>query len=181
MPTARLMHRATFEFPIGQLNPMGLRIPGPQIVEIFSAGKVSELRWEARAVIPGRPKPVPYTKLGSWPNESMAKHGVAKVFERMLEDWTTWAVPPESACARQISMAELKQNGNGWRWADPGDFTHIIHAATMLPNERIPRAACGEKIDVKLFVRNVGTVPPSCPKCNDVYQAEYVAKGRVKD
>lgn len=178
--------RAVFEFPQGILNPLGVKVPGRQEVELYSTGIRTDTRWEARAIIPGA-RPVRYTKFHQWATLALAKHDIEQSFREKLEDWRMWATPPvlqdgdAPQAHRPVEAGEVRECVGGWRWVMPEDFTHIMHGAFIKPDEKLPRAACGGKLDAKYFVNNMGNVAPSCPKCNEVYQAEYVAKRRIKE
>ena len=173
MRAIKVTFRAVFEFPIGKLNPMGLRIPGPQPVEIFGNGE----SWKVREI--ASPRHQVFEKLGRFGSVEHAKAEVQQAFQRFVEPWQMWgtvAGDGTSALAveRILTPYDVVSLGNGkWAALDPEDRTHIIHAQTIPPGAKIPPAACGASVNAKCFISTKANIEPSCKGCAEVWRKEY--------
>lgn len=176
MRAIKVTFRAVFENPIGALNPMGLKIPGPQPVEIFGQGE----RWQVRAI--SSPRRQVFEKLGRFSSVEHAKSGLSEVFEKMLEPWQLWGTVAGDgdrslAVERILTPYDVVSLGNGkWAALDPEDRTHIIHAQTIPPGAKIPPAACGASVNAKCFISTKANIEPSCRGCAEVWRKEYQGK-----
>ena len=173
MRAIKVTFRAVFQAPIGALNPMGLRIPGPQPVEIFGQGE----RWQVREI--SSPRRQVFEKLGRFASVEHAKSALNESFAKMLEPWQLWGTVAGDgdrslAVERILTSYDVVSLGNGkWAALDPEDRTHIIHAQTIPPGARIPPAACGASVNAKCFISTKANIEPSCRGCADVWRKEY--------
>lgn len=183
MRAIKVSYRAVFEQPIGVLNPMGLKLPGPCAIEVYGTGD----RWKVRTLTG-----VQFKKLGEHPGASAAMHVVQECHAKQLEPWQMWGTPPSPADppagydfnARLILPAEVKalvkEGIERVYWLEPEDFTHIIHAPNVkLPDGKIrgadwiPPAACGAHVKVDHFINNKANVEPTCKGCALVWREHY--------
>ncbi len=179
MRLIKLSFRAVFEQPIGPLNPMGWKLPGPMPVEIFGSGE----KWQARSI--SNNHPVIYDRLSRFTNVEQGKRTVEAAFARQVEAWQAWGTPPDvdlkepkSRDARMILPEEYADLGSGkFGFRQPVDYTHIIHAPSIPPGAKIPSAACGAQVNADCFINNKANVRPSCVKCAEVWQEYYQEKG----
>jgi hypothetical protein len=171
MRAIKVTFRAVFEFPIGKLNPMGLRIPGPQPVEIFGSGE----RWQVREI--ASPRRQVYAKLGRFVSLAHAKREVQEAFQQFREPWQPWGKPPNSPVEIMLTPYELADLKDGkFAWIDDEDRTHIIHAPTIPPGAKIPPAACGAQVNAKCFISTKANIEPTCRGCKEVWKREYKGK-----
>jgi hypothetical protein len=164
MRAIKVTYRAVFEQPIGKLNPMGARLPGPVSIEIFGSGE----RWQAREIAGGI-----LTRLGKLGPTSYAQSEVAAVFERQTQAWQMWGTPPGETAERMLTPEELADIGGKVFFKQAEDYTHIIHAQSIPPGARIPPAACGAQVNAKCFISTKANVEPSCKGCAEVWKREY--------
>jgi len=176
MKSLRVSFRAVFEQPIGALNPMGARLPGPQAVEIFgNAGK-----WQAREI--ATPRRQVYTKLGKFASLTHAQSEVAGAFEKQLQPWQPWGtVPADGRTAlteeRMLTPYDFVDCGDStFALMQDEDRTHIIHAPTVPAGARIPPAACGAQVNAKCFINTRANIEPTCRGCAEVWRKEYRGK-----
>lgn len=172
MRAIKVTFRAVFEQPVGKLNPMGAKLPGPQPVEIFGGGD----KWQVRSLSNGN---ATYAKLGKFSTIEWAQTALRDSFERQVQDWQVWGRPPEppSATERMLTPYEVCDLGQGkWGWIQDEDRTHIIHAPTVPPGARVPPAACGASVNAKCFISTKANVEPSCKGCAEVWRREYQGK-----
>jgi hypothetical protein len=174
MRTIAITFRAVFEFPTGPLNPMGVRLAGPQPVEIFKKGEF----WYAREL--SSPKRHVFERLGKFGASDSAKQGVEAAFLQFRQPWQVWGIPPKPPNGspsyrpdeRVLLPHEFTLLPDGKAaWYTAEDQTHIIHNA---PAPHV--AACGEKLPSKCFINNRANVRPSCPGCAEVWEKEYKDK-----
>jgi hypothetical protein len=171
MRSIKVTFRAVFRQPIGLLNPMGVKIAGPQPVEIFGEGE----RWKAREI--ASPRHVVYDRLGRFVSLGHAKSTVESSFEERLESWQMWGKGPNDANEKLLTAYEVADMGDGkFGWIQEEDRTHIIHAPTIPPGARIPPAACGIMVNAKCFINNRANVRPSCRECAVIWEREYKDK-----
>ena len=182
MRAIKVTHRAVFQQPIGpELNPMGLKLPGPFPVEIFSRGEY----WLVREIASARRQV--YERLQKFSSLDAAKFGVRQVFQKQVADWQVWGIPPFGT---QAAMKDLNSNGKSverlltpyeildigkgkWAWIDPEDRTHILHGPLIDPKAKVPNAACGAQVNAKCFISTKANVEPSCRECAEVWKKEY--------
>jgi hypothetical protein len=170
MRSIKVTYRAMFEQPIGVLNPMGLKLPGPQPVEIYKQGA----EWKARELSTAKRRQ--FEKLGKFSSLDDAQESVSRAFEEVKTSWQIWGVPPGMAVSseRELTPAEICDLGDGTAgWYTAEDRTHILHAPSIPPGARIPPTACGETVPAKCFINNRANVEPTCPKCAEVWRKEY--------
>ncbi len=178
MKAIKVSWRAVFRQPIGVLNPLGAKLPGPFPVEIFGGGE----KWQAREIASS--KRVVYTKLPKFASVSNGKVTVAACFYQQVEPWSMWGSPlpisewhdknQNPAAERVLLATEVKDLGDGkYGWYTSEDFTHILHAPTMQPGSGMPPAACGAKVPANCFVNNKLNIAPSCLGCLEVWEREY--------
>ena len=166
MRQIRVSYRAIFEQPINKLNPMGLRLTAQWRVEVYRMAD----KWVAGSLDTHRP----FTALGKLPSATATQLTVEANFERMIEPWQVWAEPPNlGQPKRMLEPWEFQHIDGKTYWKEPEDFTHIIHAPSVQPGERIPRAACGAKVKAQHFVNNLANVERSCRACAEVWRAHY--------
>lgn len=179
MRTIRVTYRAVFQQPIGELNPMGVKLPGDFPVELFQVGA----KWQAREIASARRQV--YEKLGKFASLENARTVLKQNFERCTEPWQIWGIPPMETTAqrdqigieRMLLPDEICSLGDGkFGWYGPEDRTHIIHAPTIPSGARIPPAACGVKVNAKCFIDNRANVEPTCKGCAEVWRREYQNK-----
>jgi hypothetical protein len=155
---------------------MGLKIPGPQPVEIFGQGE----RWQVREI--ASPRRQVYAKLGRFGSVEHAKDVLNEVFGKIVEPWQLWGVVAGDgnkslAVERLLTSYDVISLGNGkWAALDAEDRTHIIHAPTIPSGARIPPAACGIMVNAKCFINNRANVRPSCRECAVIWEREYKDK-----
>ena len=172
----KITYRSVFEQPIGALNPMGLKLPGPCPVEIFGQGE----KWQAREI--GSPARATYTKLYKFTSPIQGMACVEQAFERRIELWQIWGTVPGDgkttlAEERMMSPDEIVLDAHGRAFLkQPEDYTHIIHAQTIPPRAHIPPAACGVQVNAKCFISTRANVEPSCKGCAEVWKKEYRGK-----
>ena len=178
MRAIKVTYRAVFQQPQSpMLNPMGLKLPGPFPVELFSRGNC----WLAREI--ASPKRVIYERLGTFVSLAAAKFALADAFEKQVADWQLWGTPPHGTKA---AMESLNSNGKSvevlltpydvanlgdgkFGWLDDEDRTHILHGPLIDPKLKIPNAACGAQVNVKCFISTKANVEPSCKACAEVW------------
>jgi hypothetical protein len=151
---------------------MGLKLPGPQPVEVFGGPNI----WQVREI--ASPRRQVYTKLGRFVSLEHAKREVADHFARQLEPWQPWAARPND-CGVEIMLTpyEVADLGEGkFGWIQDEDRTHIIHAPTISPGAKIPPAACGASVNAKCFIDNRANIEPSCRACKEIWEREYKGK-----
>lgn len=177
MRTISITYRAIFEQPRGPLNPMGLKLAGPQPVEVFRKGE----HWYAREL--STPRRNVLERLGKLPSADQARTTVELAFASTVIPWQIWGSPPsESTTIRDFRPAErvlqpdeicdLGDGKAGWYTAE--DRTHIIHPPGYSEKFRVPPAACGATgLPSKCFVNNRANVEPSCKGCAEVWRREY--------
>lgn len=171
MRAIKVTYRAVFEQPVGELNPMGIKVPGPQPVELFfSKGNfcVREISTPQRNV---------FTRLGTFVTLEHAKNSVKRAFETQRTDWQMWGTPPYEPAERLLLKDEIEIQTDGkvyFRQAE--DYTHIIHAPTIPPGAHMPPAACGARVNAKCFISTRANVKPTCKGCLEVYLREYAGK-----
>jgi hypothetical protein len=173
MRTIKVSYRAVFEQPIGPLNPMGLKLPGPCPVEIFQRGA----SWLSREI--QSPRRQAYEKLGKYANLEHAKTSVAGAFQKQVQDWQIWGTPPEPPTAQErlLTSDDITDLGNGqWGWIQDEDRTHILHGPLIRPELKIPNAACGAQVAAKCFISTKANIEPSCKACAEVWRREYKNK-----
>lgn len=78
MPT----HRAKFSQPGPQLNPLGVKLPGPIEIEVFVPDKGK--KWQAREVTSGRV----VKQAGAYSTAGQARYATAKLFDVQLTPWS---------------------------------------------------------------------------------------------
>jgi len=167
----KVTFRAVFEQPIGLLNPMGMRLPGPQPVEIFGNGE----RWQVREI--SSPRRQIFEKLGRFGSVEHAKSEVQEVFERMRQPWQIWGTMPQEKSERILTPYDVVDLGKGkWAAIDVEDRSHIIHAPTIPAGARVPPAACGASVNAKCFISTKANIEPSCRECAEVWRKEYQGK-----
>ena len=174
MRAIKVTFRAVFEQPLGSLNPMGVKLPGPMPVELFESGK----SWVARSLYLDGRRGAIYEKLGRFFSLEHAKREVRDHFARQIQDWQLWASRPDD-CGVEIprTQYEVADLGEGkFGWIQDEDRTHIIHAPTIPPGARIPPAACGAQVNAKCFISTKANVEPSCRECAEVWRREYKGK-----
>lgn len=177
MRSINVTFRAIFEQPKGKLNPMGLKLPGPMPVEIFGSGE----KWQARSL---SAHPVVYKNLQRFTTPEQGMYVVQDSFERQVEAWQMWGIPPEvnlkepkSKDARMLLPEEIADLGKGkFGFRQPEDYTHIIHAQSVPPGAKIPPAACGTSVNANCFISTKANVRPSCRKCAEVWEEHYQGK-----
>ena len=173
MRAIKVTFRAVFEQPTGPLNPMGIKLPGPQPVEVFGQGE----RWQAREI--ASPRRQIYTKLGSFSSLAHAKDEVEHAFQKQIEAWQPWGTVPSNGQTslteeRMLTPYDFADLGSGkFGLIQDEDRTHIIHAQTIPPGARIPPAACGAQVNAKCFISTKANVEPSCKGCAEVWRREY--------
>lgn len=169
MRNIKVSFRATFEQPIGRLNPLGALVRGPQPLEIFGHGE----RWQIRAIAAGTRA---VFKIGTFATVDDAKRTIASLFKEQLQEWQVWGIPPEppGALEQMFTAYEVSDLGNGkWGFVQDEDRTHIIHAPSVPPGAHVPPAACGAQVNTKCFINNRANVEPTCRGCADVWRREY--------
>lgn len=169
MRAIKVSYRAEFEQPTGALNPMGMKLPGLQRVEIFQTGAT----WKARSIATGQI----YTRLEKFASRTHAQSNLEANFERRLTEWEIWGKPPEEAEPRKLLPKEIRIASDGqvfWRQAE--DFTHILHAPNIPPGAHVPPAACGAKVNVKCFISTKANIEPTCEPCAEIWRKEYRGK-----
>jgi hypothetical protein len=165
----KVTFRAVFENPIGALNPMGLKLPGPQPVEIFGQGA----RWQVREI--ASPRRQKYEKLGHFDSIEHAQAALKDVFSKMLEPWQLWgAVAGQERMLMPYDVVSL--GSNKWAALDDEDRTHILHGPLIDPKAKVPNAACGVSVNAKCFISTKANIEPSCRKCAEVWRKEYQNK-----
>jgi hypothetical protein len=174
MRTIKVTYRAVFEQPIGALNPMGVKLPGPQPVEVCKNGT----GWEIREL--STPKRRKFERLGKAISLDDAQARVQAAFSKMLTSGQIWGTPPlikhgtPQEPERQLSLSEICDLGDGTAgWYTAEDRTHIIHAPSIPPGKHVPPAACGAELPAKCFVNNRANAEPTCPGCAEVWKKEY--------
>lgn len=172
MRQIKVTYRAVFEQPIGPLNPMGMKIPGPQPVELFGKNE----NWQAREITTAHRHI--FKKLGKFVSLAHAKNEVALAFKTKLQDWQIWGIPPEPASntERMLLPEEIHICTEGVYWLQAEDFTHILHAPTIPPGAKIPPAACGQQVNTKCFISTKANIEPTCKACAEVWRKEYKGK-----
>lgn len=166
MRAIKVTYRAVFQQPIGLLNPMGMKLPGPFPVEIFGQGE----RWQIREI--ASPRRQVYEKLGRFGSVDHAKSAIKDVFEKMLEPWQLWAVM--QGVERLVTPYDVVSCGNGkWAALDAEDRTHILHGPLINPKAKVPNAACGASVNAKCFISTKANVEPSCRECAEVWRKHY--------
>jgi hypothetical protein len=172
----KVTFRAVFENPIGLLNPMGLKIPGPQPVEIFGQGE----RWQVREI--ASPRRQVFTKLGRFISAEHAKREVADHFAQQIQAWQIWGTVPGDgekslAVERMLTPYDVVSlDGGKWAALDAEDRTHILHGPLIRPDSKVPNAACGAQVNAKAFINNRANIEPSCRGCAEVWRKEYQNK-----
>ena len=178
MRAIKVTFRAVFEQPLGSLNPMGVKLPGPMPIELFESGK----SWVARSISLNGRRGAIYEKLGRFFSLEHAKREVRDHFARQTQVWQVWGdapLPdsPELAENRMLTPYEVADLGEGkFGWIQDEDRTHIIHAPTIPPGARIPPAACGAQVNAKCFISTKANIEPSCKECKEVWEKEYKGK-----
>ena len=176
MKTIKVSYRAVFEQPIGVLNPMGLKLPGPQPVEVYKQGA----EWKARELSTARRRP--FERFGKFVSLENAQSSVMNAFREMKGPWQIWGIPHMTPAQksdhvgqeRQLTPAEVCDLGDGNAgWYTAEDRTHIIHMPSVPPNKHVPPAACGAELPAKCFINNRANVEPTCPECAEVWRREY--------
>lgn len=178
MKTIPITFRAIFEQPMGILNPMGAKLPGPQPLEVFRKGEF----WWVRELSTGRRQV--FERLGKFSGSDSAKQGVENSFAKRLQPWQIWGAPPISESEargfrhteRPLLPDEICDLGDGKAgWFTAEDRTHIIHPPSYPKETRVPPAACGATglNPQKCFVNNRANVRPSCPACAQIWQEHY--------
>jgi hypothetical protein len=178
MRAIKVTYRAVFQQPQGpELNPMGLKLPGPFPVELFSRGE----QWLAREI--ASPRRVTYDKLGKFVSLAAAKLAMKEVFEKQIADWQIWGVPPFGTqkdgqyTERMLTPYDIADLGNGkFGWIDDEDRTHMLHGPLIDPKLKVPNAACGAQVNAKCFISTKANVEPSCRPCAEVWRKEYKNK-----
>jgi len=182
MRTIRVTYRAVFEQPIGALNPMGCKLPGPFPVEIFGTGE----RWQAREIASSRRQV--YERLSRFTSPDTGKQVVESSFARKIQDWQIWGTVPATieelmeegrpAAVERILIpgVDICDLGNNtWGLYGPDDRTHISTKAKD-PTAKKFAARCGADVSPKLIVSTRANVEPSCPTCAEIYRQEYANK-----
>jgi hypothetical protein len=174
MRAIKVTYRAVFQQPTGpELNPMGLKLPGPFPVELFPRGEY----WQAREL--ASPKRVVYDKLGKFVSLAAAKLALHEVFEKQVQDWQIWGMAPGNGVSalsveRMLTPYDIADLGEGrLGWVDDEDRTHILHGPLIDPKFKIPNAACGAQVNAKCFISTKANVEPSCRGCKEVWEREY--------
>jgi len=176
MKSLKVTFRAVFEQPIGPLNPMGFKLPGPFPVEIFG----HKDRWQAREI--ASPNRRVYERLGRFSSLAHAQGEVARGFQRQVQPWQPWGIVPADGTTalteeRMLTPYDFVDCGNGtFGLMQDEDRTHIIHAPTVPPGARIPPAACGAQVNTKCFINTRANVEPTCRECAEVWRREYQGK-----
>ena len=168
MRAIKVTYRAVFQQPIGDLNPLGLKVGGDILVEVFRRGE----GWQARMANAFKP-------LGKFASASHALSGVAAAFERQIQPWQIWGTVPDNgrialAAERMLSPDEFvvdKQGKVFFKQAE--DYTHILHGPLIDPKLKIPNAACGAQVNADCFISTKANVEPSCKGCAEVWRREY--------
>ena len=175
MRNIKVTYRAVFEQPIGVLNPMNLKLPGPCPVEVFGAAD----RWRVREIATVERRV--YEKLGAFPSADAAKVVCQEAFQRQTELWQMWGTPPTEVgpakTERLIVRAEVQIMTDGRvLWREPEDYTHILHAPTIDPKAKVPPAACGAKVPANRFISTKANLEPTCTECAEVWRVHYKDK-----
>ncbi len=169
MRQIKVSYRAVFAQPIGILNPMNLKLPAPCPVEVFGSGQT----WQARELITSRR--AVYEKFKRFSSAQNGMVTVAVAFAEQLRPGTVNGKP--TSIERLLEPEEIRILPDGKvLWKEAEDYTHIIHAPTLPPGERIPSAACGRKVPAKAFINCRANVEPTCKGCADVWKREYKGK-----
>lgn len=182
MRAIKVTHRAVFRQPIGALNPMGCKLPGPFPVELFQRGP----HWFAREI--ASPKPQEYKRLTKMESLSEMKRQVEESFESQSEAWQIWGDPltpsekldqrpRDGSWERLLTPYDILHIGKGKFAAyEPEDRTHIINGKTITAKTRVPPTACGLNLPAKCLIDNLANVEPSCHECAEVWRREYQGK-----
>lgn len=176
MRQIKVSYRAVFAQPIGILNPMNLVLPAPCPVEIYGSGQT----WNARELLTIRREP--YKKLARFSSAADGKAKVQEVFREQLRPWQMWGIIPAvpgkaTTVERLLEPDEIQTMPDGRvLWKEAEDYTHIIHAPTLPAGERIPSAACGEKVPAKCFISTHANLEPTCKGCAPVWREHYQEK-----
>jgi hypothetical protein len=176
MRAIKVTFRAVFQQPIGKLNPMDVKLPGPHPVEIFGNGD----RWQVREI--ASPRRQKYEKLGHFDSIEHAQAALKDVFSKMLEPWQLWgtvAGDGQNALAveRMLTPYDVVSLSSGkWAALDDEDRTHILHGPLIDPKAKVPNAACGASVNAKCFISTKANVEPTCRPCKEVWEREYKDK-----
>lgn len=174
MRNIKVSFRAVFEQPIGALNPMGLKLPGPVAVELSKTGAM----WTAYSIASAKRQP--FDKLYKFTGLEGGKNNVQSSFKTMLQPWQPWGKPPGEFVERPLEAWEFQAltgaHEGSFLWRDPEDYTHILHGHAMEKGDRLPSAACGQKVKAEAFINTRANVEPSCKGCAEIWKKEYRGK-----
>jgi len=172
----KVTYRAVFEQPIGILNPMGCRLPGPQPVELVKKGP----HWVAREIATARRQV--YEKFARFFSLQGAQNEVTRHFERCLVPWQIWGIPPITATENRDHVAQERilvpgvdicDLGDGeWGWFTPEDRTHICRPGAPTGQGKA-QAACTAVVPTKIIISTRAHVEPTCPQCAEIYLKEF--------
>ncbi len=183
MRVIKVTYRAVFEQPKGVLNPSGWKISGAFPIEVYGTGE----RWKIRSIATAtRPQ---YVKLGEHPGPTAAIQRAENSFQTQLQHWQVWGTPPltleemEAGAREELRQLEpsefktiIKEGIERAYWLEPEDFTHIIHAPTLEPKQKVPHAACGVSVPADCFISTKANVEPTCKECAAVWREHYQGK-----
>jgi hypothetical protein len=183
MRLIKVTYRNVFTQPIGVLNPMGLKLPGECPVEVFEVGT----KWKIREI--ASPNRRVYEKLGEHVNARMAMERAGLSFASgLLGPWMLWAEVPGDGVASlrehrvllPLEIAVITKDGRERVYfKEAEDYTHIIHAPTLDPKQRVPSAACGASVKADAFINNRANLEPTCTGCAAIWKEHYQEKKRA--
>ena len=184
MREIKVSYRATFRYPIGNLNPLGLRLMNIEMqVEITRVKQ----DWIARVVLPTGASRV-IERINRMPSYDTAKQEVERNFTTVVSRWKPWGCPPEYPSERleRIKRGDMTPNvprqlekwefieptPNRFLWKDVEDFTHLLlQQAESKKKEAV--AACGREVNFKNFVSIKAKIPPTCHLCAEKWSELY--------
>ena len=154
----RITYRATFRQPIGKLNPMGLKIPVPLTVELFT---VPGNMWSAREIDSRDRRIIP--PLQRFPSSQTAMKGTKAMFEEQVRPWT---MHDPAAAGAPLEPSEVLFLDGGTAVRRPP--TH--NAGPWPAGAFYHRSYCGKRIAKR---EDITEGRPTCPQCRIMYDKEH--------
>lgn len=167
MKAIKVTYRATFEQPIGKLNPGGFKFKCAVDVEVYES-KAGQ--WSARR--PGTTNV--FAEIPVSQSSEGAQTAAAACFESRLHGWRMFHG------GEPLDPKDIKIQPDGRiLMYEPDDFTHIGHPDGAGTDKRKARAACGLTFEYSRFASALENAPaPTCTLCAAVLKATRDQRGQ---